>query len=114
MGAFATLSMMGLFPNAGQDVYLIIAPFFKQVRVRNPWTNKIATIRTTNFDGQYKNIYVQSAILNGKPYTKNWLTHSFFTEGGTLELVLGATESEWGTKKEDLPPSSSTDPKWKF
>lgn len=31
--------------------------------------------------------------------------HEFFTEGQTLELVLGDTESDWGTNEEDLPPS---------
>ena len=31
--------------------------------------------------------------------------HEFFTEGLTLELVLGDTESDWGTGEEDLPPS---------
>ena len=30
MSAFAALSMMGLFPNAGQDVYFIVPPFFQE------------------------------------------------------------------------------------
>lgn len=40
-------------------------------------------------------------------YTKNWIGHEFFTQGWTLELVLGDTESDWGTKMEDRPPSMS-------
>lgn len=105
MGSFAALTMMGIFPNAGQDVYFITPPFFKSVSIKNGQTGKTATIRSVNFDGAQKNIYIQNATLDGKPYTRNWLQHKFFFEGGTLELVLGSTESSWGTRPEDVPPS---------
>lgn len=107
MGAFAVFSMMGLFPNPGQDVYLIIPPFFEAVHITHPTTNKTATIRNVNFDNTYTNVYIQSATLNGNPYTKSWISHDFFTQGMTLELTLGDTESDWGTHEEDLPPSLS-------
>jgi predicted alpha-1,2-mannosidase len=107
MASFTLFACMGLFPNPGQNVYLIIPPFFRSVSITSQITNKTATVRNVNFDSQYKNIYVQSAILNGSPYTKNWIGHEFFTQGWTLELTLGATESSWGTKEEDLPPSMS-------
>lgn len=105
MGAFAVLSMMGLFPNPGQNVYLITPPFFEQIKIRSEQTGKIATIRNVHFDAKYKNIYIQSATLNGRKYTKSWIGHEFFLEGGTLELILGSRESSWGTREEDLPPS---------
>ncbi|KAK3705992.1 hypothetical protein LTR37_012986 [Vermiconidia calcicola] len=108
MGSFVALSMMGMFPNPGQDVYFITPPFFEEVSVINKITGKKATIRNINFDASYQNIYIQSATLNGKPYTKNWFSHSFFNGGGVLELTLGANESSWGTREQDLPPSLST------
>jgi putative alpha-1,2-mannosidase len=108
MGAFAALSMMGLFPVHGQDVYLITPPFFKEVSIRNQVTGKVATVRNTNFDPSYKAIYIQSAKRDGRPWTKNWISHDFFIEGGVLELKLGAAESTWGTRVEDLPPSMSS------
>jgi putative alpha-1,2-mannosidase len=86
-------------------VYFITPPFFEEVSIKNQQTNKTATIRNVNFDPQYKNIYIQSATLNGKPYTKNWITHSFYLEGDVLELTLGPAESQWGTGEEDVPPS---------
>ena len=107
-GSFTALAMMGLWPVAGQNVYLITPPFFREVRVKNNQSGKRATIRCYNFDSKYKNIYIQSARLNGEPWGKNWITHKFWIEGGTLELVLGEKESKWGTREEDLPPSSST------
>lgn len=108
MGAFTVFSMTGLFPNPGQNVYLIIPPFFEAVSFTHPETNKTATIRNVNFDNTYKNIYIQNATLNGESYSKNWIGHEFFTEGMTLELTLGSEESSWGTRPEDLPPSLST------
>jgi predicted alpha-1,2-mannosidase len=108
MGAFASLTMMGLFPNAGQNVYFITPPFFKQVSIRNPQTGKVATIRNKNFDPKYNKVFIQSASLNGAPYTRNWIDHAFFLDGGVLELVLGEKESKWGTEEKDVPPSFST------
>jgi putative alpha-1,2-mannosidase len=108
MGSFIALSMMGTWPIPGQDVYLLTPPYFPSVAVRNPETGRVATIRNLNFDQAYKKIYIQRATLNGVPYTKNWITHSFWTEGGVLEFVLGEKESSWGTRIEDLPPSAST------
>lgn len=105
MGSFVAMAMMGLFPNPGQNVYLITAPFFKSVDITSPLTNKTARVRTINFDSAYQNIYIQFATLNGKPYSRNWITHDFFTEGGELILVLGSSESAWGTGPDDLPPS---------
>lgn len=105
MAAFIALTMSGLFPVAGQDVYLITPPFFPSISYRSRLTNKTATIVNKNFDPTYKGIYIQSATLNGKNYTRSWIGHSFFLEGGTLELTLGAKESAWGTHSADLPPS---------
>ncbi|KAI5196755.1 putative mannosidase [Aureobasidium subglaciale] len=108
MGSFIVLAMMGLFPNPGQNVYLITPPFFPEISITNKVSGNKATIRNVNFDAEYKNIYIQHATLNGVPYTKNWIGHEFFVDGGVLELTLGPAESAWGTRYEDLPPSLST------
>lgn len=105
MGSFVAFSMMGLFPNPGQDVYLIIPPYFESVNITNPQTGKTASIRAVNFDPAYEAIYIQSATLDGVPYTRNWIDHSFFTQGKELVLTLGRNESAWGTAIKDLPPS---------
>lgn len=109
MGSFVALAMMGLFPNPGQDVYLITPPFFEEVRIRNAVTGRTATVRNEGFDGGRSNVFVQSATLDGRPYTRNWIGHAFFRDGGVLVLTLGREEGMWGTGEEDLPPSLSTD-----
>ncbi|KAI9642587.1 hypothetical protein NHQ30_009392 [Ciborinia camelliae] len=108
MGSFTTLSMLGLWPISGQDVYLITPPYFPSVSIKNGQTGKIATVKNIGFDSGYENIYIQSAKLNGEVWTKSWVKHSFWLEGGILELTLGKNESSWGTRDEDLPPSAST------
>ncbi|KAK4164565.1 family 92 putative glycoside hydrolase [Cladorrhinum sp. PSN259] len=108
MGAFSAFAMMGFFPVAGQDVYLLVPPFFREVKIKakEGTKNKWAVIRVENFDPEAKRIYIQSAKLNGKKYTKSWITHEFFLKGGLLEFVVGEEESkEWGVREADLPPS---------
>ncbi|KAH8648475.1 glycoside hydrolase family 92 protein [Xylariales sp. PMI_506] len=107
MGAFIAFGMLGLFPIAGQNVYLISAPFFEEVSIRNAATGNTATIRTVGFDPTYADIYIQSVTVNGAPWTKSWVGHELFAEGWTLEITLGAQESDWGTALADRPPSWS-------
>ncbi|KAF3761805.1 family 92 glycoside hydrolase [Cryphonectria parasitica EP155] len=104
MGAFSGFAMMGFFPVAGQDVYLLTPPFFREVKIRAR-NGKWAVIRVLNFDPTYNAKYIQSAKLNGRPYSKSWITHDFFMKGGELEFVIGVGESSWGTKEDDYPPS---------
>ncbi|KAI1765657.1 glycoside hydrolase family 92 protein [Hypoxylon sp. FL1150] len=105
MGGFVVFGMMGLFPVAGQDVYLISAPFFQEINITSPLTGKTAQIKTTGFDASYEDIYIQNVTVNGQPWTKSWIGHAFFNDGWTIELALGNQESDWGTKLEDRPPS---------
>uniref|UniRef100_A0A093VGB8 Putative glycosidase n=1 Tax=Talaromyces marneffei PM1 TaxID=1077442 RepID=A0A093VGB8_TALMA len=109
MASFSTFSQLGLFPVAGQNVYLISSPFFESVNITHPETKKTATIRVKNFDPTYTDIFIMNATLNGKTYTKNWIGHEFFLEGQILELTVGSNEtaSTWGKSVDDLPPSLS-------
>jgi putative alpha-1,2-mannosidase len=105
MGAFIAFGLLGLFPIAGQNVYLISAPFFREVNVTNGITGNTATIAAVGFDPTYANVSIQSVAVNGAPWTKSWIGHELFTQGWTLEITLGAEESDWGTAVEDRPPS---------
>ncbi|OOQ90455.1 putative alpha-1,2-mannosidase family protein [Penicillium brasilianum] len=113
MGSFVAMSMMGLFPNPGQSVYLITVPFFESVSIVSPLTGNTATVRVANWS-KFNSLndtgstgFIQSATLDGQPYTRNWVDHDFFTEGQDLVITLGRNESAWGTGPQDLPPSLS-------
>ena len=109
MGSFAVWSMSGLFPVPGQPIYLINQPFFRAVSFTNSISRNTATIRVSNntFSPIYKtgSSFIQSATLNGKDYSKNWISHDYFVDGGILELVLGDQESAWGQGSDNVPPS---------
>ncbi|KAI1322739.1 glycoside hydrolase family 92 protein [Xylariaceae sp. FL0255] len=108
MGAFSAFAFMGFYPVAGQSVYLLTPPFFREISIRAPDGRRQATIRADGATNLGDNVYIQSARLNGVPYTRNWISHDFFARGGVLELTLGTQEGSWGTRPEDLPPSMST------
>jgi putative alpha-1,2-mannosidase len=55
-----------------------------------------------------KKRYVKSVRLNGKPYTKMYITHKDIIEGGVLEFVMSASPNKSrGQAKEDKPYSLS-------
>ncbi|KAF2665775.1 alpha-1,2-mannosidase-like protein [Microthyrium microscopicum] len=114
MGSFTVFNMMGIFPNPGQDVYFIIPPYFRSVNFTSPLGNATAKITIENFDPTYHAVFIQNATLNGQPYTKNWLSHSFFLGNNELVLRVGTTESTWGTHVADVPPSLSDYPPFSF
>ncbi len=56
---------------------------------------------------QQKNIYIQSAKLNGKEYDKNYFTHQDIVQGGTLEFQMGPNpNTSWGASALSLPPDN--------
>ncbi|KAH8669482.1 glycosyl hydrolase family 92-domain-containing protein [Tricladium varicosporioides] len=99
MASFTAFILLGLFPNPGQNIYFITAPYFKEVNITNLVTGKIACISTKG-----NGTYVDSVKLNGLAYTRNWIAHEFFNAGGVLEVTLSSTEGSWGQAAVDLPP----------
>ena len=52
-----------------------------------------------------ENIYIQSAELNGKPYTKNYIHHEDIMNGGYFRVIMGKEPNKnWGNKEEDCIP----------
>lgn len=91
---------MGIYPMAGQDIYLLTTPTFSstQLAVAN---KQSFTIETKNLSET--NSYIQSATLNGKLFNQAWIRHRDIVKGGKLILIMGDKPSEWGSK--NLPPS---------
>ena len=101
MSAWYILSAMGLYqvePAGGK--YCIGSPILDEATMQ-VGDGKTFTVKTTNNSAE--NIYVQRALLNGKPYTKSYIWFSDIRRGGMLELQMGPQPSDFGTKKKDRP-----------
>ena len=55
-----------------------------------------------------KNIYIQSATLNGKIWNKPWFSHADIANGAKLILEMGPQPNkQWGAAPDSTPPSMS-------
>ncbi|WP_207534706.1 GH92 family glycosyl hydrolase [Desertivirga arenae] len=102
MSSWYVFNKAGFFPNAGQDIYLISSPSFKQLSIALEGNKKLE-ILADNLSQEA--IFIKSAELNGKPWNKAWFKHSDIKDGGVLRLTMSERPTDWGT--EDLPPSRS-------
>lgn len=103
MSAWYMFAAMGFYPVCpGTPYYMLASPSFSSVTLC-PQGGRPFTIKAEGASG--KNIYIQRAMLNGQPYTKNYLDHADIVEGGTLELEMGPEPNrEWGSLLKDCPP----------
>lgn len=99
MSSWYVFHSMGLYPNAGQDYYLITAPRYSKVTIKVG--EGVFSILAKNAGGNNK--YIRSARLNGKVLDRAWIRHGEILSGGTLVLEMGDKPSSWGTK---TPPPS--------
>ncbi len=95
--AWYVWSRMGIFPVAGQNLYLIGSPSFKEsvIHLEN---GKDFIIKAKN--ASESNIYIQSAKWNGKEYNKPFFTHDDIIKGGVLEFEMGNIPSKWGSESD--------------
>ncbi|MDP4227293.1 MAG: GH92 family glycosyl hydrolase [Bacteroidota bacterium] len=94
---------LGFYPVAGQDVYLIGSPIFRNAEISLEHGKKFLVIAHNVSD---TNKYIQSAKLNGKPLNNTWFRHEDIKDGGKLELEMGAVYHGWG-QNSTPPPSLS-------
>lgn len=104
------ISAMGLYAVCpGTDQYVIGSPLFPKMTIHLE-NGKDLVIKAKN--NSPENCYIQSASLNGKPFTRTWLSYGELTEGGELSYVMGSKPNKkWGVKPEDRPFSVSGDVK---
>jgi putative alpha-1,2-mannosidase len=96
---------LGLFPIAGQSLYLINAPSFVSSRL---YLNGVElAIEAEGFveASQGPVQYVQSVVFNDEPLDRTWLAARELHRGGRLLITLGPEPSAWGTTTR--PPSVS-------
>ena len=101
MSAWYILSSVGLYqvdPVGGR--FVIGSPLFDKATVNVGGGKTFTVVAKNNSD---KNIYVQSARLNGKTLKNSYVDFNDIRHGGTLELVMGPKPSKWATATTSRP-----------
>ncbi|KAG7152494.1 putative secreted glycosidase like protein [Verticillium longisporum] len=107
MESWLLWSMLGMYPLTGQTTFLIVAPWFSDLTIHLSG-GKTLQIIATGVDEANKSWHVQSLKVNGKPWTRSWVTWGdIFAEGGTMEFELGREVKEWATGP--LPPTPGSE-----
>ena len=94
MSAWYIISSVGLYqvdPVGGR--FVIGSPLFDKATVNVGGGKTFTVVAKNNSD---RNIYVQSARLNGKTLKNSYVDFNDIRHGGTLELVMGPKPSKWG------------------
>ncbi len=104
------LTALGFYPvDPSSDVYMLASPVFDRAAV-TLGNGKVLEIVATNNGAA--NPYIQSATLNGRPWTKAWFRHDDVKDGARLELVMGPVPNKsWGSAPGDAPPTLTPMPR---
>jgi predicted alpha-1,2-mannosidase len=104
MTAWYLFTAMGFYPVCpGTDQYVLGAPYLPYLKLSLPNGN---TFEIKAPDVSDKKRYVKSVRLNGKPYTKMYISHKDIINGGVLEFVMSSSPNKGrGKAKSDKPYS---------
>ena len=101
MSSWYVLSSMGFYSvTPGLDYYTIGTPLFEKatLNLENGETFTIVANKVSD-----KNIYIQSATLNGNPFNDSFIKHAEIFKGGQLTFQMGSKPSSWAS--ESIPKS---------
>ncbi|CAG8782253.1 33986_t:CDS:2, partial [Racocetra persica] len=106
MGSWFAFHAMGIYPMAGQDIYLINSPHFSNITI---YLSQNITFTILAKNHSTENIYVQGVKLNGVNWYKTWFRHQDILNGGILEVEMGdAISTTWGVNEKNgeivIPP----------
>jgi hypothetical protein len=102
ISAWYIFSALGFYPVLpGDSVYVIGSPLFPKAEI-SLGNGKTFTVKANNVSDE--NIYIQSARLNGKAYTRSWISHNDIMKGGEIVFEMGSKPNyNWGTSPKDRP-----------
>lgn len=108
--AWYVFSALGFYPVCpATDQYIMGAPLFKKavIHLENGKTFEISAP-----ENSAENFYIDDMKLNGKRYTRNYITHGDLMRGGRMDLDMSAEpNTRRGIGDKDRPYSFSLDKK---
>ena len=106
MSAWYVFSAMGFYPvNPANSEYVFGKPQFDKLKINLENGNQFIIEKTGD---KSPNALVKEIYLNGKKYTKAYITHSDIMNGGTLRFVM-SKDDIISFSDEDLPHSRITE-----
>ncbi len=103
--AWYVFSALGFYPVCpGTNQYALGAPLFKKATIH--LANGKSTVISAP-DNSRENFYVKSMKVNGKSYTKTYLTHDVLSKGAKIEFSMDSTPNVRNVPAEDRPYSMS-------
>ncbi len=100
---FSALGFYTVCP--GTDEYVVGSPLFKSAKLHLE-NGKTVTIKSDN--NQPDHCYIKEMKVNGKPYSRNYLTHDQLTRGANIQFRMSTVpDKQRGTTEKDAPYSLS-------
>lgn len=97
MSAWYVLTAIGLYPMCpGDNRFEITSPVFEEATIHldDAYTKRPGTAFTVKaVHNNARNIYIQRAFLNGRPYDRSYIDYNDILAGGTLQLIMGPQPS---------------------
>ncbi len=101
MSAWYLFTALGFYPvNPASGDYMIGSPLFTKMTLRLA-NGKNFTVSAEG--NSAKNVYIQSATLNGKPLTAPVIRYDDIVAGASLRLVMGPFPSKWASEWNPAP-----------
>lgn len=104
MSAWHVLSALGFYQvNPSNGVFVFGSPRFQKATVNLP---EGTSFEIEAPDVSRENKYIRSVQLNGRPYTKSYITYEDIMKGGTLTFEMGSEPNKaFGADPADRPRS---------
>lgn len=102
MSAWYVFAALGIYPQTPDRAEMLLSsPTFTRAWIRR---HDAATIRIDAPAASAKHVYVDKVAVNGKPWSRSWLTESLVNDGGTVHVDLRTTpDTAWATAAKDRP-----------
>jgi predicted alpha-1,2-mannosidase len=100
------MSAMGFYPvDPARTEYILGSPLFDEITLHMGNGKDFKVVAKNNSE---RNVYIQSAVLNGEPLLRPWFPHASLAQGGELVLQMADVPNKsWGSGPEAAPPSMS-------
>ena len=105
MSAWHIMSALGFYQvNPSNGVFVFGSPLFDKASVHLPEGKTFEVVAQNN---SKENVYIQSVLLNGKPYNNSYILYDDIVKGGNLTFVMGNTPNkEFGAAPENRPKTA--------